>query len=108
MRFSRPRDLGTASILAGFAVMAFGAGTAPALAASPTVTVRIQSPVPGSVVDGTITASGTASGSKFAIRSVSVAVDSGSFQPANGTSGWTLPLNTQNTADGSHTLTARA
>jgi hypothetical protein len=61
-------------------------------------------------VFGTITVSGTAS-ARAGISSVSVAVDSGSFQPAtltNGGTSWAYSLNTNNVTNGAHTLTASA
>jgi len=78
-----------------------------ALAGHPSVFVAITSPASGSTVFGSITISGTAS-AKFGVSSVSVAVDSGSFQPAGGTSSWTYQLNTDNLTNAIHTITARA
>jgi hypothetical protein len=78
-----------------------------ALAGHPSVFVAVKSPASGSTVFGSITISGTAS-AKFGVRSVSVAVDAGSFQPAGGSSSWTYQLNTDNLTNASHTITARA
>jgi hypothetical protein len=76
--------------------------------AATTVRVTIQSPTAGSTVFGTINVSGTAS-SKFGISSVSVSVDSGTFQPAAlSGSTWTYSLNTNNLTNANHTVTARA
>jgi large repetitive protein len=88
-------------------LLALAVFAAPVQAAS-TVSVSIQSPSSGATVFGTVNVSGTAS-SKFGIGSVSVSVDSGTFQPAAlSGSTWTYSLNTNNLANASHTLTARA
>jgi hypothetical protein len=71
------------------------------------VTVSITSPASGATVFGSITVSGTAS-ARRGVSSVSVAVDSGSFQLASGTSSWTYQLITDNLTNGNHTITARA
>jgi hypothetical protein len=80
---------------------------APAEAAT-AVSVTIQSPAAGATVFGNINVSGTAA-SKFGIRSVSVSVDSGTFQPAAlSGSTWNYSLNTNTLTNASHTITARA
>jgi Big-like domain-containing protein len=69
--------------------------------------VAIGLPAAGSSVSGSITVSGTAS-DNLSIASVAIAVDSGSYASAAGTTTWSTTLNTTNYADGSHTLRARA
>jgi hypothetical protein len=71
------------------------------------VSVAITSPASGATVFGSITVSGTAS-ARRGVSSVSVAVDSGSFQPASGTSSWTYQLITDNLTNGNHTITSQA
>lgn len=87
--------------------IALALGAAP-VSASGSVSVSIQSPAAGATVFGNITVSGTAS-AKYGVSSVAVAVDSGRFQPASlSGSSWTFALNTNNLANGSHTIAARA
>ena len=88
--------------------LAFGLGATPAAAGGQPVAVSIQSPATGATVFGSITVSGTAF-SKFGLRSVGVAVDSGAFQAATlSGSGWTYPLDTNTLTNGTHNFTAKA
>ena len=87
---------------------AFAAQLMTAYASASFVSISIQSPSQGATVFGSITVSGSAY-SRFGISSVSLAVDSGPFQPASLANGsWTFPLNTNNLSNGSHSLTAKA
>ena len=69
--------------------------------------VSITAPAGGATVSGTITVSGTAS-SSLSISSVQVAVDSGSFSNASGTTSWSFSLDTASLSNATHTLTAKA
>src|SRR5438128_452749 len=70
-------------------------------------TVSIASPTAGATVGGLVTVSGVAA-DDVQVATVELKVDDGSYQPASGTSAWTLALDTTQYGDGSHTLTARA
>ena len=74
-------------------------------AAAPPV-VSITSPANGATVSGTVTVSGTASGSG-AISLVQVSVDGGTFSNASGTNSWNFSLNTTSLTEAAHTLTAK-
>lgn len=69
--------------------------------------VQISAPTGGVTVDGSITASGTAS-SPVGLASVALAVDGGAWQAATGTTSWSAAVSTWGLADGTHTLTVRA
>lgn len=72
--------------------------------------IAITSPVADATVSGSITISGTASdpdGSEELVR-VEVRIDSGSWNTAAGTSGWSYSLNTNSLTDGQHTIYARS
>jgi len=74
--------------------------------ASPSPSVTISSPASGSSVSGTISVSGTASDS-VSITSVQVSVDGGTYSAASGTNNWSIGLNTDPLANGTHSLTAK-
>ncbi len=76
------------------------------IATLPLPTVAITTPANGATVSGTIPVTGTASGG-VSLTSVQVAIDSGSFSNASGTSNWTFSLNTTSLSNGPHTLTAK-
>src|SRR5207253_10188424 len=42
------------------------------------------------------------------VAAVEVKVDDGNYEPANGTSDWTFPLDTSRYGNGNHSITARA
>ena len=69
--------------------------------------VSVASPTNGTIVSGTITVSGTASGS-VAISTVQVSVDGGSFSKASGTTSWSFSLDSVSLSNAAHTLTAKA
>jgi hypothetical protein len=69
-------------------------------------TISITAPVAGSTVGGTITVKGAATDNQ-AINGVQLSVDGGPYQPASGTSSWSVSLSTNGYANGSHKLTAR-
>src|SRR5207253_3632897 len=105
-------------IFAGGATPAFAAETggtlslaaAAALANAPDTqppAVSIASPVDGAVVRGQLTVSGTSSDDTL-VATVEVKVDQGTYQTADGTTVWTLGLDTTALLDGAHTITARA
>jgi hypothetical protein len=71
-------------------------------------TVSISAPITGSTVGGTITVKGSASDSNSAVAEVQVSVDGGAYQPAAGTSSWSIGVATSGYANGSHSLSARA
>jgi beta-mannanase len=68
--------------------------------------VTFTSPAYGSTVSGTITVTGTA-GDDVGVARVEVRVDDGAYRLANGTTSWTLPLDTAAFPDGTHNLKAR-
>jgi len=69
--------------------------------------VTVAAPTAGAVVDGMVSATGSAS-DNVGVTSVAVSVDGGSFAAANGTATWTFALDTGPLADGAHALTVRA
>jgi len=68
------------------------------------LSVKITSPTNGSEVVGTLTVTGTSTGA----ISVELAVDSGTFQTANGVEQWNVILEPGAIPDGTHSLIARA
>lgn len=70
------------------------------------VSVAIASPAPGEQVAGTVVVSGTSTG--LVNGRVSVSIDGGPFQPAQGTASWDFVWESATVADGAHTLRARA
>jgi hypothetical protein len=72
-----------------------------------TPSVAITSPSNGATVSGTVSVTGTAS-DNAGISKVEIAIDSGAFSPANGTSSWSFSLNTTNLSNGTHTISAKA
>lgn len=69
--------------------------------------VSIAQPASGATVQGSLTASGSASDAG-GLASVEISVDGGPSTAASGTASWTFPLGTTGLADGTHTLTALA
>ncbi|MBA3976139.1 MAG: hypothetical protein C0504_18180 [Candidatus Solibacter sp.] len=80
------------------------AGLLSGIKAQPGVTVAITSPANGARVSGTITVRGTSSGAS----SVTLAIDNGQPQPANGTAQWSVVIEEGALTAGAHRLTARA
>jgi hypothetical protein len=70
-------------------------------------TISFTTPSAGASVSGTVTVSGTAS-DNAAVSKVEIKVDSGTWQPAGGTTGWSWAWSTSGVTAGTHTLTARA
>jgi hypothetical protein len=70
-------------------------------------TVSFATPAAGTTVGGTVTLTGSAA-DNVAVSHVDVSVDSGSWQPANGTTTWSAIADTSSLADGTHTFFARA
>jgi len=69
--------------------------------------VSISSPGVGATVSGLVTVSGAAQ-DNVSVARVLVSVDGGSSQTANGSTNWSLGVDTAKLSDGSHTLTAVA
>jgi Bacterial Ig domain len=69
--------------------------------------VSITSPANGSLLEGTSTINGTAA-DDGAVSKVEVAIDSGPFQLAAGTTSWSFPLDMTTLRPGYHTVNARA
>ncbi len=67
-------------------------------------TVKITSPQNGATVSGTVTVSGTSSGA----TTVSLSVDQGVFEKANGLNPWDVVFEPGSLATGTHKLIARA
>jgi Bacterial Ig domain len=84
-----------------------GGGKGNAKADTVPPTIAISAPTAQATVSSTVDVDGSAS-DNVGVTSVSLAVDNGSFNPANGTSSWSDVLNTLYLSDGDHTLTARA
>lgn len=68
--------------------------------------VTITAPSSGSTVGGIITIEGTSQG--LVNGRVSVSIDGGPFQLAQGVASWTFEWDTRTVPDGAHTITARA
>ena len=82
---------------------------AAALCAQPTVpilSVQIETPANGATVGGLVMIAGTST--DVGSGAVSISIDGGPFQLAQGTDNWTFGWDTTSVADGPHTLTARA
>lgn len=69
--------------------------------------ISITSPANGDLLEGTNTIKGTAS-DNGAVSKVEVALDSGPFQLAAGTTSWSFPLDMSTLSPGYHTVNARA
>jgi Bacterial Ig domain len=69
--------------------------------------ISITSPANGDLLEGTSTIKGTAADDS-AVSKVEVAIDSGPFQPAAGTTSWSFPLDMTTLKPGYHTVNARA
>lgn len=69
--------------------------------------VWFSTPAAGATVSGTVTVSGAAS-DNAAVSKVEIKVDSGAWQTAGGTTGWSWAWSTSSATPGTHTLTARA
>jgi hypothetical protein len=72
------------------------------------VHIDVLTPHPGALLSGEFVISGTASYERGTIASVEVAMDDGGWWPADGTTSWSLTLDTTIFIDGIHTLTIRA
>ncbi|MEM2899799.1 MAG: Ig-like domain-containing protein, partial [Thermoplasmata archaeon] len=70
--------------------------------------VSITSPTEGSTVSGEITISGTASDSDGSVSSVQVQFGNSGWLAVNGTTSWTITINTTGFANGPTTISARA
>jgi hypothetical protein len=70
-------------------------------------TVAFSAPAANATVSGSVTISGSASDDKQ-LAKVELSVDGGAYQAAQGTTSWTVALDTIGVANGSHTLRARA
>ncbi|UCE36017.1 MAG: hypothetical protein JSW00_10685 [Thermoplasmata archaeon] len=70
-------------------------------------TLSITSYIPEKV-SGTITIEGTASDEDGDITQVEIQIDSGSWEEAEGKTGWSFQLDTTELSDGEHTITIRA
>ena len=70
-------------------------------------TVAFGAPAAGSTVSGSVAVTGTASDNATVAR-VDLAVDSGAWQSATGTTSWSWTWNASGAGPGAHTLTARA
>ncbi|MBK7859866.1 MAG: fibronectin type III domain-containing protein [Archangiaceae bacterium] len=69
--------------------------------------VAFSAPAAGATVSGASALSGTAA-DNAGLSKVELAVDSGAYVPATGTTSWSFALDTTSLSNGSHTLTARA
>jgi hypothetical protein len=69
--------------------------------------LAVSAPSPGATVSATVTVAGTAA-DDTALSGVAVAVDGGTYAPAQGTTNWSLPLNTSAYSNGSHTISVKA
>jgi hypothetical protein len=70
--------------------------------------LSVDTPISGSVVTGVMVVSGTASYELGSIASVDVSVDGEGWRLAEGTSTWSLVLDTTIMGDGVHTMVVRA
>jgi hypothetical protein len=68
----------------------------------------VSSPSDNDIISGTISITGTASDSDGNVLSVEVEIDSGSWNPATGTTSWSYSLDTTTLSDGDHTIFARS
>lgn len=71
-------------------------------------TVSIDAPTEGEKLSGATTIEGTASDPDGSVETVEVRVDGGEWRTAEGTSDWSLSWDTQQVADGEHTIEARS
>jgi alpha-amylase len=69
--------------------------------------ISISQPANGATVSGTVIVSGTAN-DNVAVQKVEVSLDGGTWTLASGTTSWSYSLNTANTLNGTHTISARA
>ena len=69
--------------------------------------VTISTPTPGNVVAGSVTVAGTASDAG-GIASVSVAVDSGPYSAAGGTTSWAKTIDVTGLSNATHVVTSKA
>ncbi|MCU0866132.1 MAG: Ig-like domain-containing protein [Planctomycetes bacterium] len=67
--------------------------------------ILIQQPTPGAMVQGTVTIAGTSAG--LPNGTVSISIDGGAFQPAQGVANWSFAWDTTTVADGMHVIRAR-
>jgi hypothetical protein len=68
----------------------------------------VDTPVEGATVFGPLQVSGTATDPEGSVAAVSVQVDDGDWQPAQGTQGWTYFVDTINMSNGAHVLRIKA
>ena len=88
-----------------FAPLVLAASLAPAVPAQG-LAVAISTPTANETVGGTVEISGTAAG--VGGGRVSISIDGGPFLAAQGTTNWTFDWDTDQLAEGPHTITARA
>jgi len=69
--------------------------------------ISISQPANDATVSGSVIVSGTAS-DNVAVQKVEVSLDGGTWTLASGTTSWSYSLNTVNTLNGTHTISARA
>ena len=90
----------------------YGYGTVNALQAVENCTNGTLPPVvyinPMATANGTVVITGTASSVRETIKTVEVRVDSGPYEPAEGTSAWSFVWNTASIPNGPHYVIARA
>jgi Bacterial Ig domain len=70
-------------------------------------TVAFSTPAAASTINGSVSVTGTAA-DDTGLAKVELRVDSGAYQPVQGTGSWSAPLTTAAYADGTHILTASA
>ena len=106
-RFAVVASIATATfwIAPGSALAAHRSGTTGSRSTPPTVS--ISSPTGSSTAGGTVSVAGAASDAA-SVTSVAVAVDSGAWQAAAGTTKWSWSWNSASVANGTHTLSAKA
>ena len=69
--------------------------------------VAVSTPLPGATVSTRVTVAGTASDDN-ALAGVAVAVDGGGYTPAQGTTVWSLAVDTSAYSNGTHTISVKA
>jgi len=69
--------------------------------------LAIKTPLPGSLLEGKVVISGTASYELGEISSVEVAIDGGGWHPADGSTSWSLTLDTSIYEDGIHSIVVK-
>ncbi|NIP34524.1 MAG: PKD domain-containing protein, partial [Thermoplasmata archaeon] len=66
--------------------------------------VSIDSPIPGSLLSGTVLISGTASYERGDISAVEINIDGGGWRPAEGSTSWSMVMDTTILEDGIHSI----